>query len=80
MSYHSIPENKKKSEAAHYHHDICFLFCVPDDTPFVISDESNDLKWFSMEDLKALISNDERGKNFYRFLKKWEQFLASKAA
>lgn len=79
VSCHAIPANPKRNEPEHYHHDVCFLFYVPDDTPFVISDESNDLKWFSLEELKELIGDDERGQRFKSMAQKWQNFLTAKA-
>lgn len=76
VDVHPIPENLKKNEAAHYHFDICFLFYLTEDTPFTISDESNDLKWFSIEEFKSLKLEG----HFLRLSQKWEQLLQAKAA
>ncbi len=75
VSYHPIPANPKRGEDAHYHHDICFVFYVPDDTPYQISHESNALRWFTLEELKGLIRDDERGRRFANMAQKWEKIL-----
>lgn len=76
VDVHPIPKSPKRNEEAHYHHDICFIFYTPEDTPFVISDESNDLKWFSMAEFNALKLEG----HFLRMSQKWKTLLKSKAA
>ncbi len=76
ISFHTIAENPKKNEPSHSHYDVCYLFYVPDDTPYVVSDKSNDLKWFSLEEIKALNLTGRMP----RLIKKWEKLLTSKAA
>ena len=77
-------------EPAHSHYDIRFIFTTDDDN-FVVSDESNDLKWFTLDEFTKLVQSD----NHYnphniealtRFIKKWRarresnsQSAASKA-
>lgn len=55
VDIHLIPE--RKGVPAHYHYDIRFLLEADKEIPLVISDESNDLAWISIEDLPKL--NDE---------------------
>jgi 8-oxo-dGTP pyrophosphatase MutT (NUDIX family) len=67
---HGIPENPKKNEPAHMHYDLAFLFHAQNDN-FVISDESNDLKWFTVEDVQTLNATGSKA----RMLKKWQAYL-----
>ena len=55
---------------AHYHYDVRFLFrAIDDDDAIKISEESNDLKWFS--ELPTELSN--LGKDAPRMFKKWKE-------
>ena len=67
VAVNDIPSNEKKKEPAHKHYDIYFMFTTPQ-KEFVISEESNDLKWFTFEEFKQL----EPTPNRLRFIKKWE--------
>jgi 8-oxo-dGTP pyrophosphatase MutT (NUDIX family) len=52
LDVHHIPAHGR--EAAHEHHDVRFLLAAdPLETPRV-SDESNDVRWFALEELAAL--------------------------
>lgn len=51
LSIHPIPENSK--ESAHLHYDVRFILKVVQDLPFIISDESNDLKWIPIEEMTS---------------------------
>ncbi len=55
-----IPENLKKKEPQHFHYDINFLFLVDSDK-FQMSDESDDIKWVSLEKAKILIRPIDTG-------------------
>ncbi len=48
LSIHEIPTNSK--EKAHLHYDVRFLLRATTNTPFVISSESDDLKWIRLDD------------------------------
>lgn len=50
ISSHYIPENSKKNELAHYHHDLEYLFTI-DTTENVCIDqnESNNFQWVGLE-------------------------------
>ena len=52
IDIHEIPARKKA--AAHFHYDIRFLIIADDKIPVIISDESNDLKWFDLEEARQL--------------------------
>lgn len=69
LDVHPIPENKKKNEPAHLHMDICFLFQAPTER-FSVSDESEDLKWFTYEELLDVSSFDAYQK---RIIARWRE-------
>ena len=54
VDVHKIPE--RGLEPAHYHYDVRYLLEGDKDLPLVMSDESKDLRWFSLEEAKALTS------------------------
>lgn len=56
IDVHVIPENKSKDEPEHYHYDIRFLF-IAKEKNFKVSNESNALRWVSMQEAKELITN-----------------------
>ncbi|MCF6324194.1 MAG: NUDIX hydrolase [Gammaproteobacteria bacterium] len=55
IDIHTIPANCR--EAEHLHFDIRYLFEISLDTMPVVSDESNDVRWFSLEEIAAI--NDD---------------------
>ncbi len=63
-----IPANEKKKEPAHIHYDIRFTFQTNNEN-FCISDESNELRWFTMQDYANLPQTEPRK----RFLQKWRE-------
>ncbi len=64
IDIHTIPENKKESE--HQHYDIRYLFEADLNAIPTISDESNDVRWFMLEEITS--SNDEA--SIQRMIKK----------
>jgi 8-oxo-dGTP pyrophosphatase MutT (NUDIX family) len=50
IDIHLIPE--RKSEAAHYHHDVRFIFQATDSEDYIVSDESHDLAWVEIQRLE----------------------------
>lgn len=54
IDVHKIPENKNKKEPEHYHYDIRFLF-IAKNRRFVVSDESIEIKWMSMQEAKEFV-------------------------
>lgn len=58
LDIHIIPENKKSSEPEHEHFDIRYIFFTKE-REFVVSEESNELKWFSIEKLLGCQSKIE---------------------
>ena len=69
IDVHAIPENKKKNEPEHLHYDVRFLLKAPTED-FIISEESNDLKWVSAQ---QLLSMDGISPSLLRMLQKWQQ-------
>ena len=59
---HQIPEAPKNGviEPAHIHYDIRYLLIADDTTPLAISDESNDLAWFGLDEAAQLNPELER--------------------
>ena len=53
---HIIPA--RKTEPEHYHYDVCFLFHADSETPFEVSDESNDLRWFDLEEAFQFVEDE----------------------
>ncbi len=49
LDIHLIPE--RKSEPAHYHYDIRFIFQAVETDAYVVSDESHDLAWVEIAGL-----------------------------
>jgi len=57
IDIHEIPENKIKNEPIHLHYDIRYLLQAKNEN-FLVSSESNDLKWFTFEEVKNLKNYD----------------------
>lgn len=47
-------ERHGKLEPTHLHFDVCYIFEAPDGAPLTISDESTDLAWVLVDDIKNL--------------------------
>ena len=58
-TYKGIPEHK--------HYDIRFLFRVPNNSEYIVSDESNDLKWITKHDVCP-----DSSYGFRRMFTKWQ--------
>lgn len=65
IDIHLIPE--RKSEPAHHHHDIRFVFRCLEDENYVVSDESHDLAWVEIQSLENY-TNEE---SMLRMATKW---------
>ncbi|MFN8356856.1 MAG: NUDIX hydrolase [Spirosomataceae bacterium] len=52
VDVHLIPE--RKTEPAHYHYDVRFLFEADPQQPVVVSFESKDVKWIPLHEIAAL--------------------------
>jgi len=53
LDSHLIPENIKKQELAHIHHDLRFLFQTSKDTVGFTDEESTGSKWVRLNDIVA---------------------------
>ncbi len=71
VDIHVIPANDVKGEPEHKHYDVRYLFRVTDDSDFVLSDESNELRWCSYEEAYEMTNSDE----IRRLLRKWQGWL-----
>lgn len=65
LDIHLIPE--RKSEPAHHHHDIRFVFQGLEDEDYIVSDESHDLAWVEI----ARLANVTTEKSMLRMADKW---------
>ena len=72
VDVHTIPENTKKNEPQHKHYDIRFLLKAPTET-FVISHESNLLKWVTSKELLEMSAKKKISPSMERMMKKWEK-------
>ncbi len=55
LDIHVIPANKK--EAEHQHYDIRYLFEAELDATPAVSDESNDVRWFTLDEISKINSD-----------------------
>ena len=65
IDIHLIPE--RKTEPAHYHYDIRFVFQASETDEYVVSDESHDLAWVDIQRLEDF--TDEP--SMLRMAEKW---------
>lgn len=56
LDIHLIPMHRDIQ--AHYHYDIRFLFIADREELYVVSDESNELRWVSMEQIGSMTDNN----------------------
>ncbi|MDR2902550.1 MAG: NUDIX hydrolase [Lactobacillales bacterium] len=70
VDVHEIPENPKKGEPAHLHYDIRFLIQANNEN-FVVSDESNALRWVSKDEIEHLSPDFSTGMK--RLIDKWKK-------
>lgn len=68
LDIHQIPASATKP--CHYHYDVRFLMIAKDDA-LVISDESEDLRWFSFNEARS-VSQEE---SLHQQFRKMEQLL-----
>ena len=50
INTHTIPENPKKGEPAHFHHDFRYIYTTKENNIKVDDSESNGYKWVDWED------------------------------
>lgn len=67
-----IDSNEKKHEPEHYHYDINFLFKTSSKN-FVVSSESKELKWVSIDEALKLINSED--KSMRRMIEKYKNML-----
>ncbi len=62
IDVHRIPLRVDSSgsliEDAHDHHDLRFLFCAAADQPLALSEESNDVRWFTHQEVLAVTDEE----------------------
>jgi 8-oxo-dGTP pyrophosphatase MutT (NUDIX family) len=61
VDVHTIPFSRGRNEPEHLHFDVRFLLLAPN-RDIAISDESNDLRWFSLDEAAAVASDDSLGR------------------
>ena len=69
LDIHYIPPYRNEPE--HYHYDFCFLHHITNDDNTVITQESIDLKWFSLAELMQM----DLEASIRKMCKKWQQHL-----
>lgn len=67
IDVHLIPA--RKEEPAHHHYDVRFLFQADRNTPLVISSESKELAWVTLDEAQKLAPDE----SIYRMIKKTRQ-------
>ena len=70
IDVHTIPTNKAKNEPEHKHYDVRFLLKAPTEN-FVISEESNALRWVSSQNLFEMHQRKEISESMLRMTQKW---------
>jgi 8-oxo-dGTP pyrophosphatase MutT (NUDIX family) len=56
VDVHLIPQ--RKDIAAHFHYDVRFLFEADKEIPLIINEESNDLAWVKLSEVKSHNNSD----------------------
>lgn len=65
VDIHEIPA--RKSDPAHLHYDVRYLFRADSETAYVVSEESHDLKWIPLEELSDYTTEE----SMHRMAEKW---------
>ncbi|MEQ8476769.1 NUDIX hydrolase [Fulvivirga sp.] len=71
IDIHTIPA--RKSDPEHLHYDVRLLFTADENESFSISNESNDLGWIALNELKSYSKNNE---SILRMAEKTRRLLA----
>ena len=74
LDIHPIPA--KGGEPEHFHYDIRYVFIAPENASFVTSEESNELRWFTAEELEPL----QLDEGLRRMIAKWQAIRARRHA
>jgi 8-oxo-dGTP pyrophosphatase MutT (NUDIX family) len=69
IDVHLIPARKDFPE--HYHHDIRFLVVADEEERIVVSDESHDVKWISLDELENYTKERSVLRIMEKLLQKW---------
>ncbi len=72
IDIHTIPENPKKSEPEHKHYDVRFLLKALTEN-FIMSTESNSLKWATFQELSQMAERQEISPSMVRMADKWRR-------
>lgn len=75
VSVNLIDNNEKKHEPEHYHYDINFLFKTTS-KDFIVSSESKELKWVTVDEAEKLISPDD--KVMMRMITKYKKIFTNR--
>lgn len=70
IDIHPVGENPRKGEPSHFHFDSVFLLRAPHEN-YVVSSESNDLKWCGFDEAMELCQQDQ-SQRMLRLLEKWK--------
>jgi 8-oxo-dGTP pyrophosphatase MutT (NUDIX family) len=68
VDVHLISRNEKKNEPPHFHFDVRYILYCNDNEDFVMSEESNDLRWCTYDEAMGLLSDY----TMKRLLTKWK--------
>lgn len=72
VDIHIVPNNEKRNEPEHLHYDVNFLFFTKE-KEFKISDESDEIRWVSIDEAKVLLGTTSESK--VRMIAKIEQMF-----
>lgn len=70
IDIHIIPKNPMKNESEHLHYDVRFLMQA-DSEDFIISNESNNLKWVSLTEISKM--EHLLNQSVKRMIEKWQK-------
>jgi 8-oxo-dGTP pyrophosphatase MutT (NUDIX family) len=73
IDIHLIPE--RKGEPAHFHYDVRYVLRANGCLDFTVSEESHDLRWVKLEEVKTLTTES----SMMRMVAKWSKQLANAA-
>ena len=69
LDIHEIPARPAQDEPAHFHFDVRFLLKAPPGARFAVSEESIELRWFTLEEMLALPMSS----GMQRLAQKWKK-------
>ena len=73
LDIHLIPANPRRGEPEHLHYDVRFFVRAPREAVPVRSDESKELRWFTLEEMRAL----SREPGLRRLVDKWRRVASA---